>query len=124
MQPKMIVVAGPPGSGKSTAFPVSDFGLAFFKADDRAAALNGGSYAGISRQIREQVNREYEEFVIEHIGRRESFAIETTLRNPVTFEQAPTTVLRATTHIRLLTTLLRTLMARFIPTPWRTSGRS
>jgi predicted ABC-type ATPase len=84
----MIVVAGAPGSGKSTAFPVSGFGVAFFNADDRAAALNGGAYTGISRQIRQQVNRDYEEFVIGCINRRESFAIETTLRSHVTFEQA------------------------------------
>jgi predicted ABC-type ATPase len=88
MRPTMIVVAGPPGSGKSTVFPVSGFGVAFFNADDRAAALNGGSYTGISRQIRQQVNRQDEEFVVEHISRRESFAIETTLRSEVTFEQA------------------------------------
>jgi predicted ABC-type ATPase len=43
MQPTMIVVAGPPGGGKSTAFPVASFDVAFFNADDRAAALNGGS---------------------------------------------------------------------------------
>jgi predicted ABC-type ATPase len=88
MGPTMIVVAGPPGSGKSTAFPVSGFGVAFFNADDRAAALNGGSYTGISRQIRQQVNRDYEAFVFDSINRRESFAIETTLRSPVTFEQS------------------------------------
>ncbi|HXB72708.1 MAG TPA: AAA family ATPase [Candidatus Acidoferrales bacterium] len=84
----MIVVAGPPGSGKSTAFPVSGFGVPFFNADDRAAALNRGSYAGISRQIRQQVNLEYERFVIDCIQRRQSFAIETTLRSHVTFDQA------------------------------------
>ena len=84
----MIAVAGPPGSGKSTAFPVNSFGMAFFNADDRAAELNGGSYLGISAQIREQVNREYERFVIDFIRRRQSFAIETTLRSDVTFEQA------------------------------------
>ena len=88
MRPTMIVVAGPPGSGKSTAFPVSGFDVAGFNADDRAAALNRGSYAGISRQIRQQVNREYERFVIDCIQRRKSFAIETTLRSHVTFEQA------------------------------------
>ena len=84
----MTVVAGPPGSGKSTAFPGAGFGAAFFNADDRAAALNGGSYRGISRQIRRQVNREYAEFVIDCIDRQESFGIETTLRSQVTFEQA------------------------------------
>jgi hypothetical protein len=35
----MFIVAGPPGAGKSTAFPVSGFGVDFFNADDRAAAL-------------------------------------------------------------------------------------
>jgi predicted ABC-type ATPase len=87
MAPKMIVIAGPPGGGKSTAFPVNGFGVAFFNADDRAAALNGGSYVGISAEIRRQVNREYERFVIDCIQRRQSFAIETTLRSDVTFEQ-------------------------------------
>ncbi len=88
MRPLMFVVAGPPGSGKTTAFPVSEFGAAFFNADDRSAALNSGSYAGISRQIRQQVNCEYAEFVTNYVNRRESFAIETTLRSQVTFEQA------------------------------------
>jgi len=83
----MIVVAGPPGSGKSTAFPVSGFEVAFFNADDRAADLNGGQYIGITSNIRQQVNREFERFVLDCIGRRESFAIETTLRSLVTFEQ-------------------------------------
>jgi hypothetical protein len=61
------VFAGPPGSGKSTAFPVSQFGVASFNADDRAAVLNGGSYARISQSVRQQVNREFEAFVIEQI---------------------------------------------------------
>lgn len=34
------------------------------------------------------MNRQYEEFVAEYIRRCESFAIETTLRSQVTFEQA------------------------------------
>ena len=88
MPPRMIVIAGPPGSGKSSAFPVSSFGVAYFNADDRAAALNSDSYQGISQDIRRVVNREYEEFVLGHIQSRESFAIETTLRSQVTFEQA------------------------------------
>jgi predicted ABC-type ATPase len=88
MVPKMIVVAGPPGSGKSSIFPVTSFGVASFNADDRAAELNGGSYVGISKEIRHTVNREFEAFVSHYIERRTSFAIETTLRSAVTFEQA------------------------------------
>lgn len=88
MSPRMIVVAGPPGSGKSSIFPVSSFGVSFFNADDRAAELNGGSYVGIPKHIRIAVNREFEAFVLTCIERRASFAIETTLRSVVTFEQA------------------------------------
>jgi len=43
MIPKMTVIAGPPGSGKSSIFPVSGFGVAYFNADDWAAKHNGGS---------------------------------------------------------------------------------
>lgn len=88
MTPKMIVVAGPPGSGKSTLYPLSIFGVASFNADDRAAELNGGSYIGISRDIRQVVNLEFEQFVLRSIEKRASFAIETTLRSKVTFDQA------------------------------------
>lgn len=84
----MIVVAGPPGAGKSTAFPVSEFGVDHFNADDVAAVLNGGSYAGIPPPIRDAVNREFERFVYNHVLRRRSFAMETTLRTDVTFEEA------------------------------------
>ena len=88
MAPRMIVVAGPPGSGKSSLYPLSSFKVAYFNADDRAAKLNGGSYIGISNEIRKIVNREFEAFILGSIERRESFAIETTLRSEVTFEQA------------------------------------
>lgn len=84
----MIVVAGPPGSGKSTLYPVSSFGVSSFNADDRAAELNGGSYLSVSNEIRKIVNREFEAFVLSSIEKHISFAIETTLRSNVTFEQA------------------------------------
>ena len=88
MQPRMIVVAGPPGSGKSSIFPVSGFRIKHFNADDRAAELNSGSYRGISSNIRAIVNQEFEAFVQDCITRLESFAIETTLRSGITFDQA------------------------------------
>jgi predicted ABC-type ATPase len=88
MPPRMIVVAGPPGGGKSSIYPLARLGTRYFNADDRAAELNGGSYLGIPKQIRETVNREFEAFVSDCISQRESFAIETTLRSTVTFDQA------------------------------------
>jgi predicted ABC-type ATPase len=84
----MIVVAGPPGGGKSTLYPLSDFGCAFFNADDRAAALNGGSFIAIPVQVRHAVNREFEAFVLKSIEQRTTFAMETTLRSDITFAQA------------------------------------
>jgi len=84
----MFIVAGPPGSGKSEAFKLKAFGLDFFNADDRAAELNRGSYRAISLEIRSQVNLEFESFIEGHIKQRKSFAFETTLRTPITFDQA------------------------------------
>jgi hypothetical protein len=81
----MFIVAGPPGSGKSTAFPVAGFGVDFFNADDRAAALNQGSYLGIPRAVRREVNRVFEAFAQDHIERQVSCAFETTLRSTITF---------------------------------------
>lgn len=88
IQPRMVIIAGPPGSGKSSIFPVARFRLAWFNADDRAAELNGGSYAAIPRQVRSIVNREFESFVRQSIDQRISFALETALRSTITFEQA------------------------------------
>ncbi len=93
MPPRMLIVAGlllatNPGSGKSTVFPVAGFGVEYFNADDRAAALNHGSYLRIPQTIRRQVNGMFEAFVVDCIERRISFALETTLRSAVTFEQA------------------------------------
>ena len=83
----MFIVAGPPVAGKSTAFPVSGFGVDFFNADDRAAALNDGSYLNIPRNVRSHVNTLFESFVLDHISRRSSCAFETTLRSGITFDQ-------------------------------------
>src|SRR5260370_40214457 len=84
----MFIVAGPPGAGKSRAFPVSGFGVDFFNADDRAAALNQGSYMNIPLAIRDEVNILFESFVQDHINHQASCAFETTLRSGITFDQA------------------------------------
>jgi predicted ABC-type ATPase len=84
----MIVVAGPPGSGKSSRFPLSRFGVHWFNADDRAAELNLGSFHRIPAEIRSRVNVEFQRWILDHITAHEGFAIETTLRSPITFEQA------------------------------------
>lgn len=84
----MIVVAGPPGSGKSSRFPLSSYHVDWFNADDRAAELNLGSFRKISTEIRAKVNVEFQRWILDHISARQSFAVETTLRSPITFEQA------------------------------------
>ena len=88
MRPLMVVVAGPPGSGKSTAFPVAESGEDHLNIDDLAAELNGGSYRNIPLEIRAEANHQCEAFIEEHIREGKSFAVETTLRTEITFEQA------------------------------------
>jgi predicted ABC-type ATPase len=83
-----MIVAGPPGSGKSRAFPVANEGIDYFNADDQCARLNGGSYHGITQEIRREVNRLFEAFILEHIANRQSLAIETTLRTAISLDQA------------------------------------
>ena len=42
--PRMFIVAGPPGGGKSSSFAIFDVADHVFNADDRAAELNRASY--------------------------------------------------------------------------------
>jgi predicted ABC-type ATPase len=84
----MFVIAGPPGAGKSSVFSLSKFAERTFNADDRAAELNSGSYQDIPLSVRAIVNREFEEFVHANIRSGNSFALETTLRSSITFDQA------------------------------------
>lgn len=88
LPPEMFIVAGPPGAGKSSVFPLRSFADRVFNADDRAAELNAGSYRDIPIHIRNKVNQEFERFVRDSIAAGRSFALETTLRSSITFEQA------------------------------------
>jgi predicted ABC-type ATPase len=83
----MIVVAGPPGSGKTRFFPVTAFGVDSFNIDDRCAQIVG-SYRAIPRDIRHAVAKECEAFILSHIQRQVSFAVETTLRTTAAIDQA------------------------------------
>jgi predicted ABC-type ATPase len=84
----MVVVAGPPGSGKSSHFPVEGGPIDGFNVDLRAAAYNGGSFRDIPRAVRDRARRECEAFIDEHLAEGKSFAVETTLRSGVAIEQA------------------------------------
>src|SRR5260221_13429192 len=83
----MLVVAGPPGSGKTTYFPVTAFGIDSFNIDDRRAQIVG-SYRSISRDVRRVVAKACERFILDHIERARSFAVETTLRTTASIEHA------------------------------------
>jgi len=85
--PTMYVVAGPAGSGKTSAFPSDSFGCDYFNADHYAAMLNGGSYIGISKSIRKEVGPVCERFIQDHIAAGKDFATETTLRRTIVFDQ-------------------------------------
>lgn len=73
--PRMVVVAGPPGGGKSRSFPVSKTEIEFLNADDRAAQLNDGDCAAIPSSIRDAVSRELGQFIDQHIQNRLGFAL-------------------------------------------------
>ncbi|MFZ1085080.1 MAG: zeta toxin family protein [Terracidiphilus sp.] len=85
--PIMYVVAGPAGSGKTSAFPSDSFGCDYFNADHYAAMLNGGSYIGIPKSIRREVGPVCEKFIQDHITTGKDFATETTLRSTIVFDQ-------------------------------------
>jgi len=85
--PSMYVVAGPAGSGKTSAFPGDSFGCDYFNADHHAAMLNGGTYIGIPNSIRKQVGPICEKFIRDHIAEGINFATETTLRSTIVFDQ-------------------------------------
>ncbi len=51
---RMIVVAGPPGIGKTRDFPVTALGVDAFNIDDRCAQILG-SYRAIPRDVRRAV---------------------------------------------------------------------
>ena len=83
----MFFVAGPPGAGKSRAFPVAGFGVDFLTlmiAQPHSRRVLCEHHAG----IRDEVNILFESFVQDHIERRASCAFETTLRSGITFDQA------------------------------------
>ena len=93
--PRMVIVAGPSGGGKSSLFPVKLLkNVDPWNNDDYRARLNGERlgrpepiYTNIPKDITLQAGAAMERFIEEHIAQRKSFAFETTLR-PVTFDQA------------------------------------
>lgn len=87
-RPRMVVVAGPPGSGKSSHFPVEGGPIDGFNVDARAAVHNSGSFRDIPRAVRARAQRECEAFIEEHLAEGKSFAVETTLRSGIAIEQA------------------------------------
>ena len=86
-RPVMLVVAGPPGSGKSTFFPIAAMGVDAFGIDDRCAQIVG-SYRAIPPAVRKAVSQECETFVDQHIAGGRSFAVETTMRTLASVRQA------------------------------------
>ena len=116
MTPKMIVVAGAPGSGKSTLFPVQSFGIDAFNVDDRCRQLHG-SYQGIPPEIRRIASAECESFIRNHIERHISFAVETTLRTSIAIEQARAA--RANRFTTILFSSARTILPSMFSALWQ-----
>lgn len=87
-RPVMNIVAGPPGSGKTEGFALVEFNVDLFNIDDVCASRNPTAYVGIPPDLRRQVSAECRDFVLDHIAKRKSFSVETTLRTRVAVEQA------------------------------------
>jgi len=83
----MIIIAGPPGGGKSTHLSVKTWGVDWFNSDDRAAQLNAGSYQNIPAQIRSASGQQLQQFIESHISSRRSFVFENALRTDTCFQQ-------------------------------------
>jgi predicted ABC-type ATPase len=75
------------GQREDDLLPVTAFGVDAFNIDDRCAQIQG-SFRGISREVRRAVAKECERFVLDHIGRGSSFAVEKTLRTTAAIVQA------------------------------------
>jgi predicted ABC-type ATPase len=83
----MIIVAGPPGGGKSSHLPIKNVGVDWFNSDDRAAQLNAGSYQNIPVHVRRVSGQQLQQFIDSHIEARRSFAFENALRTNTGFQQ-------------------------------------
>ena len=87
----MVVVAGPPGGGKSTLLGRDYFsvrGIPYFNIDERCRDLNRGSSGNIPLPIRRYANQELRQFCGDQFQKQQTFAFETTLRAPFAIEQA------------------------------------
>src|SRR5258708_7905229 len=83
----MIVIAGPPGGGKSSHLSVKKWRVDWFNSDDRAAELNAGSYQNIPVQVRSASGQQLQQFIESHIASRRSFVFENALRTDTCFQQ-------------------------------------
>ena len=93
--PRMVIVGGPSGGGKSSQFSSRKIvGVTSFSTGVYCAALNAQRlgrqnpvYVGITPGIRSRGGFELKDFIDRNIAARQSFAFETTLHD-ITFEQA------------------------------------
>lgn len=87
--PRMIVVAGPPGGGKSTQLGPDYFrnlSIPYFNIDDRCKEIHGSSKK-IPKEVRQRANSELRESNRSHFERGVTFAFETTLKDPFAINQ-------------------------------------